>query len=161
MKYILSPHILILLYFYTCNCDTQSDHMTSTCIIIHKTKIIYNLDIKCFWYKIAHKNIIWETLWNSVTCTMHSKRNNCYQLICNFVQVQTDLQCSTLLPCDIFLLSWHLVISWYTYSHHIYQFYDIYKCVIFLHEVWTMPENRSLLRQKYNTAHCVYELVWV
>ena len=44
-------HISYLWSLYTCNCDMHSDHMASTCIIIHKTKIIYNSDIKSFWYK--------------------------------------------------------------------------------------------------------------
>ena len=44
-------HIFLFYPTFTCNCATQTYHMTSTCILIHKKTIIYNLDIKSFCYK--------------------------------------------------------------------------------------------------------------
>ena len=48
---IYCHHIFLFYHTFTCNCDTQTYHMTSTCILIYKTTIIYNSDIKSFWYK--------------------------------------------------------------------------------------------------------------
>ena len=100
----------------------DSYHMASTCIIIiHKRKNNMQFTYQVLLVLIAHTKILSETLWTNVTFTMHSEKNNFYQLTSNFVQVETDLKHRTLLSCYISILSWHWVILWYIYNHHIYM----------------------------------------
>ena len=62
---------------------------------------------------MAHEEIIWETLKNYVTSSNNLQKNNFYDLIWNFGQLQKHVQHSRFSLFDTYIWSPHLPISLY------------------------------------------------
>ena len=103
------------------------------------------------WVYMAHEEIIWETLKNNFISTKNLQKNNCYNLTCNFGQLQKHVQHSRFCLCERYIFSPCLLISWHTYGHHICLCHGIYKCNFL---TWTANNRSKYILIAQNPQSC-------